>query len=103
MQQPERSPAEETQILSGATRGLSEESRRILWDIYQALQEKGYDPIRQLAYYLLSGEPTYITAHKGARSLATRLERDEVLEELVRFYLTHRLSEEGHHASGEAR
>jgi uncharacterized protein (UPF0297 family) len=61
--------------------------RDILLAVHRALQEKGYDPIRQIAHYLLSGEPAYITAHLGARSLITRCERDEILEELVRFYL----------------
>lgn len=63
------------------------DSREILLHVYHALQEKGYDPIMQIAHYLLSGEPTYITAHRGARTLVTRLERDEVIAELVRSYL----------------
>lgn len=59
----------------------------ILMHVYQALQAKGYNPVVQIAGYLLSGDPTYITSHQGARSLICRLERDEILEELVRFYL----------------
>jgi len=62
-------------------------ARQALETIYQALREKGYDPVRQIAHFLLTGEPTYITAHKNARSLAQRLERDEVIEELLRAYL----------------
>ncbi len=62
--------------------------REILEHVYRALQEKGYDPPRQIAYYLITGEPAYITAHLGARSLIAKLDRDEVIEELVRHYLT---------------
>ncbi|MZP31465.1 IreB family regulatory phosphoprotein [Heliobacterium undosum] len=59
----------------------------ILRTVYEALKEKGYNPINQLVGYLLSGDPAYITSHKNARSLIRRLERDDLLEELVRFYL----------------
>ncbi len=61
----------------------------ILMEVYAALQERGYDPISQLVGYIISGDPTYITSHKNARSLIRRLERDELLEEMVRFYLVH--------------
>lgn len=63
------------------------EAREILASVYEALREKGYNPVGQIAGFLLSGDPVYITAHKGARSLIRRLDRMEVLEELVRFYL----------------
>ena len=59
----------------------------ILLYVYQALQEKGYDPITQLVGYIISGDPTYITSYHQARSLICHLERDEILEELVRSYL----------------
>lgn len=59
----------------------------ILYAVYEALKEKGYNPINQLVGYLLSGDPAYITSHKNARSLIRRLERDDLLEELVRSYL----------------
>ena len=59
----------------------------ILLYVYQALQAKGYDPITQLVGYIISGDPTYITSYNSARSMICRLERDEILEELVRFYL----------------
>ncbi|MDI3299257.1 MAG: IreB family regulatory phosphoprotein [Bacillota bacterium] len=72
--------------------GEASDLERILAEVYQALQEKGYDPIRQLAFYLLTGEPAYITAHRGARSLVTKLERDEVLQFLLRHYLKDRSS-----------
>lgn len=61
--------------------------RQILNDVYRSLQEKGYDPINQIVGYLLSEDPTYITNHRGARSLICKLDRDEVLQELVRHYL----------------
>ncbi|MGE5675006.1 MAG: IreB family regulatory phosphoprotein [Mycobacterium leprae] len=59
----------------------------VLRKVYGALKEKGYSPIDQIVGYLLSGDPTYITSHQGARNLIRRLERDELLEELVRTYL----------------
>jgi len=69
--------------------GLDADGRRVLRTVFEALNEKGYNPVRQLAYYLLSGEPAYITAHRNARALVTRLERDELLEELVYHYMLH--------------
>lgn len=59
----------------------------ILTTVYQSLKEKGYNPINQLVGYLLSGDPTYITSHNNARALIRKLERDEIIEELVRAYL----------------
>ncbi|MCX7709897.1 MAG: IreB family regulatory phosphoprotein [Clostridia bacterium] len=63
------------------------EARELLMTVYQALKEKGYNPINQIVGYILSGDPTYITNHQNARSIIRRLERDELLEELVRAYL----------------
>lgn len=63
------------------------EAHDILMYVYQALQAKGYDPITQIVGYIISGDPTYITSYNQARSLICRLERDEILEELVRFYV----------------
>ena len=54
-----------------------------------AMREKGYNPINQLVGYLLSGDPAYVTSHKDARSKVRSLERDDLLDELVRFYLEH--------------
>lgn len=71
------------------------EAREILGKVYEALREKGYNPIGQLAGFLLSGDPVYITAHKDARSLIRRLDRMEVLEELVRFYLNYAMADSG--------
>jgi uncharacterized protein (UPF0297 family) len=63
------------------------QARDILHKVYDALVEKGYNPINQLVGYLLSGDPAYITSHGNARNLIRRLERDELLEELVKSYL----------------
>jgi uncharacterized protein (UPF0297 family) len=63
----------------------------ILLEVYLALQERGYSPKDQIVGYLISGDPTYITSHRGARSLIRKVERDRILEELVRYYLDSRL------------
>lgn len=63
------------------------EAKEILREVYFALKEKGYNPVNQIVGYLLSGDPTYITSHKNARVLIGKLERDELLEEMVTFYL----------------
>ena len=55
--------------------------------VSEALKEKGYNPVNQIVGYILSGDPTYITSHKNARSLIRKLERDELLEELIQDYL----------------
>ena len=60
----------------------------ILRRVYQALRTKGYDPITQIVGYLMSGDPTYITSYDNARSLICRVERDEIIEELVRAYVS---------------
>lgn len=59
----------------------------VLTTVYDALQEKGYNPINQIVGYLLSGDPAYIPRHKDARSLIRKIERDELIEELVKSYL----------------
>ncbi|MCD7858873.1 MAG: IreB family regulatory phosphoprotein [Firmicutes bacterium] len=61
---------------------------RILRTVFDALQEKGYNPINQIVGYLLTEDPTYITNYNNARSLICKLDRDELLQELVREYLT---------------
>jgi uncharacterized protein (UPF0297 family) len=63
------------------------EAREILFTIYKALKEKGYNPINQIVGYILSGDPTYITNHNNARSLIRKLERDELLEEILKSYI----------------
>ena len=62
-------------------------ARDILQKVYAALQEKGYDPINQMVGYLMSGDPVYITSHNQARAMIRKLERFELIEELVRNYL----------------
>ena len=64
-----------------------EEIKAILTAVYNALQEKGYNPISQIVGYILSEDPTYITTHNNARSLIRKLDRDELLQALVRCYL----------------
>lgn len=63
------------------------EMKAILTSVYSALSEKGYNPINQIVGYLLSEDPTYITNYNNARSLICKLDRDELLQELVRHYL----------------
>lgn len=63
------------------------EVESIICRVHAALTEKGYDPISQLVGYIMSGDPTYITGHQGARSLITKVERDEILEVVFRKYL----------------
>ncbi|MCL1862120.1 MAG: IreB family regulatory phosphoprotein [Defluviitaleaceae bacterium] len=77
----------ETQKVSTYQRVTQEEVRENLELVYVALKEKGYNPITQIVGYILSGDPTYITSHKNARALIGRLERDELLEEMVREFL----------------
>ena len=68
-------------------RERNEETKEILKQVYDALQEKGYNPINQIVGYILSGDTTYITSHKGARNLIRNIERDELLEKLVKSYI----------------
>ena len=63
--------------------------KMILSEVYEALSEKGYDPVSQIVGYIMSGDPTYITSHKSARSLIMKVERDELVEELLKAYIEH--------------
>ena len=63
------------------------ETKKILKEVYQALTEKGYNSIKQIVGYILSGDPTYITSHNGARNLIRQIERDELLEKMVKNYI----------------
>lgn len=65
-----------------------DETREIILKVYMALKEKGHNPVSQIAGYLLSGDPTYITSYNNARSLVRKVERDEILEELIRSYVS---------------
>lgn len=71
----------------GPAQKTSDATRLILESVVSALEEKGYNPVTQIVGYLLSGDPAYVTSHRGARELIRRLERDELIEELVRSYL----------------
>lgn len=62
----------------------------VLLEVYEALQEKGYNPINQIVGYLLSGDPAYIPRHRDARNIIRKLERDEIIEELVKSYIKQR-------------
>jgi len=59
----------------------------ILERVYLALKEKGYDPVNQMVGYIMSGDPTYITSHNNARSLIMKVERDELVEEVIRYFI----------------
>ena len=65
--------------------------REIIASVYEALTEKGYNPVNQIVGYLMSGDPTYITSHKGARSLIMRAERDEIIELFLEDYIENNL------------
>lgn len=64
-------------------------AKDILEIVYKALSEKGYNPVNQIVGYIMSGDPTYITSHNGARSLIMRMERDELVEEMLKTYIEH--------------
>ena len=63
------------------------ETKDIMKKVYEALVEKGYNPINQIVGYILSGDPTYITSHNDARNLIRKVERDELLEKMVKSYI----------------
>ena len=66
----------------------------VILRVYQALVERGYNPVNQIVGYIMSGDPTYITSHNNARSLIMKVERDEILEELMRTYIDAKLRRE---------
>ena len=70
------------------------EIHEIVQQVYDALKEKGYNPVNQIVGYLMSGDPTYITSHKGARSLIMRAERDEIIEVFLEDYIENNLKED---------
>ena len=77
---------EETMMFQVKAEDYSE-VKDVLQKVYDALKEKGYNPINQIVGYLLSGDPAYITSHNNARSMIRKIERDELVEELVKRYL----------------
>ena len=70
-----------------ALRDKNIKAREILKQVYKSLEEKGYNPINQIVGYILSGDPTYITSHNNARNLIRQVERDELLEKMVKNYI----------------
>ena len=70
------------------------ETKKILKEVYKALSEKGYNPVSQIVGYIMSGDPTYITSYKGARSLIMKAERDEIIEVLLENYIDTRLKKQ---------
>lgn len=64
---------------------------RIIAEVYEAMKEKGYNPVNQFVGYIISGDPTYITSYKDARKKMARIEQDELLEEIVNYYLNNNL------------
>lgn len=69
------------------TKDKKDLTKEILTEVYNSLMKKGYNPVNQLVGYLISGDPTYITNYNGARALVRKLERDEILEEVLKSYL----------------
>ena len=63
--------------------------KEVLELVYNAMNEKGYNPVNQIVGYIMSGDPTYITSHNGARSLIMKMERDELVEEMLKTYIEH--------------
>ena len=64
--------------------------KEVLDVVYTAMEEKGYNPVNQIVGYIMSGDPTYITSYKGARSMNMKVERDELVEELLKEYIKNR-------------
>lgn len=80
-----------TQFFKAVQEEKRPEVSQVLEQVYIALTEKGYNPINQMVGYIMSGDPTYITSHKSARSLIMKVERDEILEELMNVYVNTKL------------
>ncbi|MBQ8304880.1 MAG: IreB family regulatory phosphoprotein [Blautia sp.] len=70
------------------------EVKEVIDFVYRAMEEKGYNPVNQIVGYIMSGDPTYITSHKGARSKIMKVERDELVEELLSEYIRNKSWEE---------
>ena len=69
----------------------STQNFKVVSQVYQAMTEKGYNPVNQIVGYIMSGDPTYITSHNNARSLIMKVERDELVEELLKVYISAKL------------
>ncbi|PWU68389.1 IreB family regulatory phosphoprotein [Gracilibacillus dipsosauri] len=79
---------DKTMKFNFAEEPVEKDVSEVLLLVHEALEEKGYHPINQIVGYLLSGDPAYIPRHKDARNLIRRIERDEILEELVQYYIS---------------
>lgn len=79
---------DKTMVFSLSRNDKDAEMKKILSIVYNALVQKGYDPISQIAGYILSGDPTYITTYKDARKLIVKIDRDELLKAMIRSYLS---------------
>ena len=77
----------ETMRFGAVEKEYTSEAEKIILSVTSALEEKGYNPVNQLVGYILSGDTTYITSYKNARSIIRKLERDELLEEIIKDYL----------------
>ena len=82
-----RTGSGETQRITCIDKCDNLSAKSVLLQVHNALREKGYNPVNQIVGYILSGDPTYITGHNNARSIIGKLERDELLEEVITFYL----------------
>lgn len=80
-----------TQYFKNIQKDKEKAVKDVIARVYSALDEKGYNPVNQFVGYIMSGDPTYITSHKGARSLIMKVERDEILEELFKSYIINNL------------
>ncbi|CDZ99934.1 hypothetical protein CH76_06870 [Lysinibacillus sp. BF-4] len=78
---------DQTMKFSFPDESMAQEVQQVMLQVHNSLEEKGYNPINQIVGYLLSGDPAYIPRHQDARNLIRKLERDEILEELVKFYI----------------
>lgn len=76
-----------TLLFKNAIKGEEKTPRQIMEEVYDALEERGYNAIDQIVGYLLSGDPSYITSHNNARNVIRQIDRDDLTEELVRYYL----------------
>ncbi|AQQ55036.1 IreB family regulatory phosphoprotein [Planococcus lenghuensis] len=78
---------DKTMKFNASDDSMEREVKEVMLHVHSALKEKGYNPVNQIVGYLLSGDPAYIPRHEDARNLIRKLERDEILEELVKFYV----------------
>jgi uncharacterized protein (UPF0297 family) len=86
---------DQTMKFNPSDESMEQEVKQVMLQVHAALEEKGYNPINQIVGYLLSGDPAYIPRHQDARNMIRKLERDEILEELVKFYIKKNDGEQG--------